>query len=98
MQQKYGDRGLVIVTVNIEEAEDQENRAKVRNFLKNNRVTLINLAPASGEDLSRWADTWGITGVPLNLIYDRQGKLAKRIAGAELEEMDQQLEQLLQEK
>jgi hypothetical protein len=98
MQKQYGERGLVVVTVNIEEAENKKQRTDVESFLKENGIALTNLAPAPGESLAAWSEKWQILGIPLNVIYDRQGKLAKRIEGADLDEMKQQIERLLNEK
>jgi hypothetical protein len=87
MQQKHGRDGLIIVTVDMDEPT-AEARKKANDFLQQVKAQLVNVAIADGEKPDDWFKKWNTEAVPFGLVYDRQGKLAKKFEGGDFEPAD----------
>jgi thiol-disulfide isomerase/thioredoxin len=72
MREKYGDRGLVVVAVNLD--EDPEKAAR---FLKEATGDFVHLQDPAG----KIAKALGLTVMPSSILFDRQGRPVYRHAG-----------------
>ncbi len=88
MHRKYAAKGLVVVSVSLDPAED---RAEVEKFLAKNKATFTNLW--LDESVSFWSDKFKIAAPPCLFVHDRRGKSvqftadAKEIDHAEVEKL-----------
>ena len=89
-QQKYQDRGLEIIGVNLD-----NERADVDAFLKANAISWPQIVEGGGME-TRLAVEYGITSVPTMFLIDAQGKVISRNLRTSTE-VDGQLEKLLAE-
>ncbi|MGP0067377.1 MAG: redoxin domain-containing protein [Isosphaeraceae bacterium] len=87
-QQKYQDRGLEIIGVNLD-----NERADVEAFLKANPLAWPQIFEGGGME-TRLAIEYGITSVPTMFLIDSQGKVVSRNLRTATE-VDGQLEKLL---
>jgi thiol-disulfide isomerase/thioredoxin len=87
-QQKYQDRGLEIIGVNLD-----NERGDVDAFLKANPLAWPQIAEGGGME-TRLAVEYGITSVPTMFLIDAQGKVVSRNLRT-ASEVDGQLEKLL---
>jgi thiol-disulfide isomerase/thioredoxin len=87
-QQKYQDRGLEIIGVNLD-----NERADVDAFLKANPLAWPQIFEGGGME-TRLAIEYGITSVPTMFLIDGQGKVVSRNLRTSTE-VDGQLEKLL---
>jgi peroxiredoxin len=72
MHQEFGDRGLTVLAIDIQEAP-----AKVAAWVKQNDVTLPVLLDPDGVV----AATYRVTGTPTGFLVGRDGKLVARASG-----------------
>ncbi len=73
MHKKYAGKGVACVSVSIDSVEDKDD---VLAFLKKTNATLTNLL--FDESPKVWRKEFEIAGPPAVLVYDKDGKLAKR--------------------
>lgn len=91
LQHKYQDRGLVVMTVSIDQMDAGESlddlKIKVLDFLKGQKSTLTNLlvpvtdlAPGDSGAIDLVAERFDVDGgaVPHNKLYDRLGNLSRK--------------------
>lgn len=72
MQKKYGDKGLVVVTVALDAFFDDNAQERVLKFLRKKGVNLINLYL---DDTSiNWGEKFHFTEAPAYFVFNRQGK------------------------
>jgi thiol-disulfide isomerase/thioredoxin len=69
----YADRGVVCVSVSV---DDPEERDSVLKYLKSKKATITNFL--LDEDPSVWQDKWDITAIPAVFVYGVDGKIAAR--------------------
>jgi len=72
MRAKYGDRGLVVVAVDLD-----EDPAKAARFLKGSRVGFVDVRDPNGAI----ARAFGVAVMPSSLLFDRQGRPVYRHEG-----------------
>jgi len=74
---KFKDKGLVVISMNMDDA-DQESRTATLDFLKKQNATIINLhSSLGGEEESMKAFSISDGALPHFKIYGRDGKLLK---------------------
>ena len=73
MHEKYGKKGVACVSVSVDSVDDKDD---VLAFLKKQKATLTNYL--LDEKQKVWQEHFGIDGPPAVLVYDRDGKLAKK--------------------
>ncbi|MFN4260663.1 MAG: TlpA family protein disulfide reductase [Gemmataceae bacterium] len=95
MQHQWGKDGLIVMTLDLDDPEDMDIRQDVVKFLKDNKITLLNLVIAEGDDLNTWLDKLDVGAFPTTFVYDRDGKLVKRFEGAEPAEIEKYVQQQL---
>jgi thiol-disulfide isomerase/thioredoxin len=69
LQEKFQDKGLVIITVSIDKKESTESANK---FLTKNKIALRNLILDEPPEV--WSKRFEASGVPFSYVFDRQGK------------------------
>jgi hypothetical protein len=69
MHRKYAAKGLVTISVSLDEKEE---RASAEHFLMKQQATFTNLW--LDETPKVWREKFGITSLPCVYIYDRRGK------------------------
>lgn len=77
LQHKYKKQGLVVVTMSLDEPDEESAALEV---LKQHKANLVNLLCKYGADEKSF-NTFGITGgaLPHYQLFDRDGKLAQKI-------------------
>ncbi|GBD36866.1 Thiol-disulfide oxidoreductase ResA [bacterium HR36] len=71
LHRKYKDRGVVVMSVSIDEPKDEPRALE---FLRRQEADFPNFL-LSYED---WTERWNIKGIPIVLLFDKEGKLLKR--------------------
>lgn len=87
--QKYQDKGLILLAVDI-----GEGASKVRDFVDGNRIPLQVLLDSS----KKTANLYNIRGVPTSFFIDSQGVLRDTVIGAfpNLEMLESKLSQIME--
>jgi hypothetical protein len=93
MRSKQADKGLVIIAVNTESPQSKPLREKVIEFLREEKIALVNVAASSETELEAMLEK--VNGLPTTFVYGRDGKQAKTIEGADLEEIHKVVGELL---
>ena len=75
MQEKYGKEGLAAVSVSLDDASDQDARAKVLKFLEGKKARFSNFILDEKPEV--WQEKLDIGGPPCVLVFGRDGKLVK---------------------
>jgi thiol-disulfide isomerase/thioredoxin len=81
-QKKYGEKGLVVVSMSMDDPEDEETRERALEFLKKQKATFTNLMSRYGGE-EEGMEAFEIDGgsLPHFKLYDRRGKLIKSFGG-----------------
>jgi hypothetical protein len=72
MHQKYADKGLVAISVNLD--DEPEFRKKAEKFLKDNKAAFTNLALDEPNLVEFWTTKFNISALPCVFVFDRKGK------------------------
>ena len=72
LYKKYSEEDLVILGFN-----SADNKEIALEFLRENGATFTNIIDSSVSAMRTYFDDYKCTGVPLNYIIDRQGKIVK---------------------
>jgi thiol-disulfide isomerase/thioredoxin len=95
LHRRLGDRGLVVVSVSMDEPEDAE---AVRAFLARQRATCENYLSRYGVGSAAF-EAFDLDAVPHLKLYDREGNLHRTFSGAgpanEPDQLDRAIEALL---
>lgn len=73
LHRKHGGKHLACMSMSIDNADDKDKALK---FLKSQDADLANFLV--DEEGSKWKDRWNIGGIPIVLVFDKEGKLARR--------------------
>jgi hypothetical protein len=87
MKRRYGDRGLVIVAVNLD-----EDRKDAEAFLERNELAGIEKLFDPAGTL---AERYGVSSMPFSLLFDRRGEPVYRHAGFHADRTDEYEQHLL---
>jgi hypothetical protein len=68
MHDKYAKKGLVCLSVSMDEVEDQDRTLK---FLKKQNAVFTNFLV---EDRKALKDSWNVVGPPAVFVFDKTGK------------------------
>src|SRR2546423_118206 len=98
MHDKYAKDGLVILAVNLDDPKDEETRAKVGEVLAREKVPFAALAAATKDDIEPIVENWKFTAIPQNVVYGKDGKLAKQLEGANIAELTRLVREQLEKK
>src|SRR5258707_13801714 len=79
MQKKYKDQGFVAVAVSLDDPNEERAQVKVRKFLKEKQAAFRNFILDEKPDF--WEEKLKIDGPPCAFIFDRDGKIAKKLDG-----------------
>lgn len=77
LHQQYANRGLVVITVSLDEPHQPGQRDRVLGFLRQQRANCVNLL--LDESYSFWQDKLKIDGPPCLFVFDRAGVLRLRV-------------------
>ncbi len=72
MHEKYAAKGLEVISVSLDEADEKEKVARDHKFLINQRSRFTNLLLA--EDAKLWEAKFDIAAPPAMFVFDRRGK------------------------
>jgi thiol-disulfide isomerase/thioredoxin len=72
MQKKYADKGLVVISVWLDDASDPELVASAHKFLTRHQSPLRNLLLDEPSEL--WAEKFQYRSLPFYYVFDRHGK------------------------
>jgi thiol-disulfide isomerase/thioredoxin len=78
MHRRYADKGLVCMSVSLDEADDKEAVARALAFLKQKKATFPNYLLA--EDAEVWQDKWKLKAPPAIFVFDRLGRRAAKFS------------------
>lgn len=76
MHQQYADRGLVCMSVAVDEPSEMEAVERARTFLVQQKATFANYL--MDEPTEVWQNRWDANGPPVIFVFDRQGKRAAK--------------------
>jgi len=83
LQNKYRDKGLVAITVNVDTASDDKLMGKVRKYLQDQNATTLNFNISRDE-----AKQAGVQQYPSVFIFDRDNHWVKRLVSMEDGDVD----------
>jgi thiol-disulfide isomerase/thioredoxin len=73
MQKKYADKGLIVISVSVDEkTEDPANIESANKYLNDVKSPFRNLL--LDEPSTIWSDKFGFESLPAYFVFDRQGK------------------------
>jgi len=72
LQQKFGDKGLVVITVSVDPIDNKKRVERAQQILIDNKAALRNFI--LDEPMEVWAKKFEFTGLPFSYLFDRQGK------------------------
>jgi len=76
LHNKYASKGLVVVSLNLDNPRDEENVADVKALLARKKLGAVTNIMLD-EDQKFWTSKFKINGVPAVFIFDRDGKWHK---------------------
>jgi len=76
MERKYRDAGLVTLTVNVDDTGDEQTRARVIQFLSDQKASGINVQ--LNERSQVWQQKLDVKYLPMVFLFDRQGQLLRK--------------------
>jgi thiol-disulfide isomerase/thioredoxin len=97
LQKKYGDKGLDVVFVSIDD-DDAKNKRSVVSFLRKQNAQLPSYIKSDGDDeqfINAVSSKWS-GAIPATFVYDRKGNLVKmRAEETNFAELEQTVRPLL---
>ncbi|MBI2806546.1 MAG: TlpA family protein disulfide reductase [Planctomycetes bacterium] len=101
MQKEHAARGLVVISVAMDDSKDEDAVKRANKFLTRQDSPLRNLL--LDEPSTIWKEKFGITSLPCYFIFDRQGKWVRFRAedsetGVNYDELKKVVVQMLNEK
>ncbi len=96
MHRKYGPRGLVAVSVSLDDPKDAKERLKVDDFLRKKEAAFANFILDVSAD--EWQKRLKTDGLPCVYVFDRENRTAlKQVEDAvDYAAIEQTVESLLQ--
>jgi thiol-disulfide isomerase/thioredoxin len=104
LHEKYGNHGLVVIAVNMDDPAKPAVREQALGFLKTRKARFMNFVLAEGEDPAQWVElradpNKGGTGfegqLPFTEVYDRTGRLALHKVEVDHDDLDKLVQELL---
>jgi hypothetical protein len=97
MHDKYADKGLVVISVNFDKADDKEMQTKVLEFLQAKKATFTNLVLDEPPDY--WSQKLHFTTFPCIFVFNREGKWTQFSGdNVDHDEIEKLVKQLLDKK
>lgn len=98
LQKKHATDGLAVVTVNIDDPNDEAARQSALKFLQRINAPFINLAKAT-QNVAVWDKELTFQYIPHAQVYNRQGELVKEFSGGgQHNQVEELVAKLLQDK
>lgn len=76
LHERHAKDGVVCMSVTIDEVKKKD---AVLKFLKDKNAAFANFLVDAPADDEVWQNKWNVKGVPIVLVFDRSGKLAKKL-------------------
>ena len=96
MHKKYGKDGLAAVSVNTNDPKNKRDKDKVLEFLNKHKAAFTNLMLTEGYPV--WRKKLEVDALPAVLVFDRDGKLAKKVDDVDYEEVERFVVALLKKR
>jgi hypothetical protein len=81
MQKKYAKDGVVAVSVNLDDPNEEGVKEKIKKYLVSQKATFTNLILDEPPDV--WQKKLKFDGPPCVFVFDRDGKMAKKFDSGE---------------
>src|SRR5262245_56337390 len=98
MHHQHASEGLVIISVNLDDFKDEAMRERAAKVLALEKAPFVTLAGASKEDTNAIVEQMKVELLPRNVFYDREGKEARVLEGADVEQLNRIVNDLLSKK
>lgn len=97
MHQKYADKGLVCLTVSVDDPAKAEGVARAEKILSKEKAVFANYLLNEKEEV--WRERWNSNNLGIIFVFDRQGKRAAKFGenGIELDSPYEAIEKLVEE-
>ena len=79
MNKKYGDKGLTVISLSLDQPDDAKQVAEAKKFLEDSGATFTNFL--LNEEAGAAFDKLNVNGVPAVFVYDSSGKEVRRYTG-----------------
>jgi thiol-disulfide isomerase/thioredoxin len=76
LHDRYGRKGLAIVSVSVDPPDDPDARQAARAFLVKQKASFRNVILT--DKAEEWQEKWKVGGPPIFFLFDRQGRLVTR--------------------
>jgi hypothetical protein len=97
MHEKYAEKGLVAMSVSLDDLKEDGAKDKVIKFLKSKKATFTNLV--LDEEPEVWQEKLDIGGPPCVFIFGRDGAIAHKIdSGVDYKKIEKLVVELLEKK
>lgn len=83
LNKKYGNEGLVAMSVSLDNAADKNARAGVDKFLQKKQATFTNLIAQGDPD--DWYNALKIGGIPCVFVFDRENRRVQKLVGEQVD-------------
>lgn len=94
MHEKYAKDGLVAMSVNLDDPNDEKVMGRVREFLKQQKAIFPNFVLNETQEV--WQEKFGIAGPPVVFVFGKDGKVAKKFdEGVDYKEVEKIATELL---
>ena len=93
MQRKFGKKGLVAISVSVDDVNDKESVDEVKKFLRDKKATIANYLLDEAPEV--WQKKLNTESVPCIFVFNRTGKVEQKYLEAKHEEVEKLVERLL---
>jgi thiol-disulfide isomerase/thioredoxin len=76
LHDRYGHKGLVVVSVSVDPPDDADARKAAKAFLVKQKAEFRNVILT--DKAEEWQEKWQVGGPPIFFLFDRQGRLVTR--------------------
>jgi len=96
MHRKYGKKGLVAISVSVDDVNDKESVDEVNKFLRETKATMTNYLLDEAPEV--WQKKLGTESVPCVFVFNRSGKVEQKYLEAKHDAVEKVVQRLLGEK
>jgi thiol-disulfide isomerase/thioredoxin len=76
LHDRYGSKGLAVVSVSVDPPDDPEARQAAKAFLVKQKAVFRNVILT--DKAEEWQERWKVGGPPIFFLFDREGQLVTR--------------------
>jgi peroxiredoxin len=96
MQRKFGKKGLVAISVSVDDVNDKESVAEVKKFLRDTKATITNYLLDETPEV--WQKKLNAEAVPCIFVFNRSGKVEQKYLEAKPKAVEKLVQRLLERK